>query len=344
MRAMILCAGLGTRLRPYTDTLAKPAIPFLNVPLLGYSLFHLESLGLTDLVANTHHLPKTVEDAAKRIAGKYNLHFSLEQPILSSGGGIWRAEKQLRSEDDFFVSNGDEVIFFREPDGFERMLEQHQKTGALVTLLTTMHADVGVKFNGIRTDLKGRVTGLSVPEAGTEHFTGVFIFSPRIWDFMKDAHAKCGDVFHIFKDVLTPAMEKGEKVMTFREKDLLWLETSDPKSYAESSRRALEWFASGDEYGREIRAILKRYGTKYKAADKEQRIWLGRGAEFKGKLADEAFVLLGDKAKVGPEVEVSGFAVLGEGTTFKNGVLQNAVIGNNVNVHEMVALKNQLLL
>ena len=58
MRAMILTAGLGTRLRPITDRYAKPAVPFLNVPLLCYPLELMRELGAKRLVLNTHHLPE----------------------------------------------------------------------------------------------------------------------------------------------------------------------------------------------------------------------------------------------------------------------------------------------
>ncbi len=338
MKAMILCAGLGTRLRPYTEVLAKPAIPFLNIPLLGYSLFHLETLSLTGLVANTHHLPDTVESALqKAVVGAPNVYavdFSLEAPaLLSSGGGIWRAREWLGysddlgaatstadAGDDFIVANGDEVIFFRQPDDFKRMLAHHKKSGALVTMLTTMHSDVGTRLNGIRTDLKGNVTALSVREEGTDHFAGVFIFSPRIWPLLKAAYEKCGDIFHIFKDVLGPAILAKEKVVAFRERDLLWLETSDPASYTESSRRALEWFASGDEYGIEIAQIFKRFGKKYICRD---HIWLGEGATFKGTLAEDTYVLIDKGASVSAGVEVKGFAVLGEGVHIEDGIIEN---------------------
>jgi mannose-1-phosphate guanylyltransferase len=335
MKGMILCAGLGTRLRPYTEVLAKPAIPFLNIPLLGYSLFHLESVGLSSLVANTHHLPDTVEAALMRVTqgAKYSIDFSLEGPaILNSGGGIWRAREWLgyseasAATEDFIVSNGDEVIFFREEGGFQRLLDHHRKTGALCTMLTTMHADVGSRLNGIRTDIKGNVKALSVKEEGTDHFAGVFIFSPRIWPLLKSAYEKCGDIFHIFKDVLGPAIAAGEKIVAYRESDLLWLETSDPVSFAESSRRALEWFAGGEHYGHEIRAIFKRFGKAYKpvaSADGTNQLWLGEGARFEGKLDDDSFALLDRGAFVAPGCRVKGFAIVGEELSVTAAAVEN---------------------
>ncbi|MEK6556075.1 MAG: sugar phosphate nucleotidyltransferase, partial [Bdellovibrionota bacterium] len=92
MKAMILTAGLGTRFRPHTDKLAKPALPFLNIPLMGYSLFHLESLGIKDLVLNLHHLPQTIRAVAAQCTTQgslssnsnppYKIHFSDETSMI----------------------------------------------------------------------------------------------------------------------------------------------------------------------------------------------------------------------------------------------------------------------
>lgn len=320
MKGMILCAGLGTRLRPYTEKLAKPAIPFLNIPLLGYSLYHLESIGLKELVANTHHLPHTVETAARDLVGDYPIQFSLEAPeILSSGGGIWRAAQWLKSNHDFIVANGDEVIFFEKTGGFERLLHRHQQSGALCTMLTTHNADVGVRLNGIRVDHDGRVQALSVKEVGADHFTGVFVFSPRVWPLLEAASKRCGDVFHIFKDVLGPAIEKGELVSTHREPNLLWLETSDPNSYAASSRAALEHFSSGDSYGLEIKRIFQRYGKEYSPQEPHKRIWLADGAQFKGQLGEQALVLV-DKG-ITSDASVRELLVSGTKATLLDGQL-----------------------
>src|SRR4051812_5726608 len=105
MNALLLCAGLGTRFRPITDKIAKPTIPFLNVPLLGYSLAYLENAGLKNLVMNTHHLPDTIKATSKTLCAdiNYKTQFSHEPEILGSGGGIKNAENLLATTDDFIV-------------------------------------------------------------------------------------------------------------------------------------------------------------------------------------------------------------------------------------------------
>src|SRR6185312_3491165 len=97
MRALILSAGLGERLRPLTLRRAKPAVEFLNMPMLAFPYFWLDSVGLSDAVFNTHYLPETVRHAAMHVVRpSTQLHFTHEDAILGSGGGIWNARFQLR--------------------------------------------------------------------------------------------------------------------------------------------------------------------------------------------------------------------------------------------------------
>ena len=180
MNAMLLCAGLGTRFQPTTHKLAKPVIPFLNVPLMGFSLYHLEKVGLKQLYVNTHHLPKTVERCLNGIKGdSYKVQYSFEQKILGSGGGIKNIESSLKTKDDFIVANGDEVILFGHSDGFKPLIEFHKKSKALATLLTTNHPDAGVRLGGVWCDDDFRATKLggqsNQPDA--KHFAGVFVLN-----------------------------------------------------------------------------------------------------------------------------------------------------------------------
>src|SRR6185437_9353962 len=92
MRGLILSAGMGERLRPLTLTRAKPAIEFLNMPMLAYPYYWLDTVDLSNVVFNTHYLPETVRKAAMHVVRpECQTHFSHEDTILGSGGGIWNA-------------------------------------------------------------------------------------------------------------------------------------------------------------------------------------------------------------------------------------------------------------
>ncbi|MBX9768009.1 MAG: NTP transferase domain-containing protein, partial [Bdellovibrionales bacterium] len=149
MKAMILAAGLGTRLRPATLKIPKPAIPLLNVPLVGYSIYLLKAAGVKELVCNTHHLPDIMRDAVLRMTGHNSggpggsltsifsrVDFSDEEGmILGSAGGLKHAQKFLKGTGEFFLANGDEVFFPKNPQILKRLQEVRQRTSALATLL-----------------------------------------------------------------------------------------------------------------------------------------------------------------------------------------------------------------
>src|SRR5262245_35688837 len=112
MRAMLLAAGLGTRLRPLTDHLPKPAVPLLGRPLAHYAIDRLLAAGVTELAANAHHLPAHVARVVReRVPGAV---VSIEAELLGTGGGIRRALEMLAARgapiapgEAFVVSNAD---------------------------------------------------------------------------------------------------------------------------------------------------------------------------------------------------------------------------------------------
>ena len=88
MKAFLLTAGYGERLRPITDRVPKPLVPVLNVPAVCYALTLLKEAGVTEVVCNLHHLPAQIE-AFFRCRGGFgmNVSFSHEPAILGTGGG-----------------------------------------------------------------------------------------------------------------------------------------------------------------------------------------------------------------------------------------------------------------
>ena len=132
-----MAAGKGERLRPQTLQLAKPALPLLNVPMLAYSTLYLELLGAKEYLINTHHLPATVEDAARQVLPrKASLKFSFETEILGSGGGLAQALRMSgATTGPILIANADAILLLPEPEKIQELLQTHVASGALATFL-----------------------------------------------------------------------------------------------------------------------------------------------------------------------------------------------------------------
>src|ERR671928_1056871 len=100
MRAMILAAGYGTRLWPLTIDRAKPAIPFMGRPLVGYVAEYLAKYGFEEIVVNLHHQPESVKESlGDGSAFGVKIHYTLEYPeILGTAGALWNAREFFEDE------------------------------------------------------------------------------------------------------------------------------------------------------------------------------------------------------------------------------------------------------
>src|SRR5919107_3891771 len=132
MRAMILAAGYGTRLWPLTIDRAKPAIPFMTRPLVGYVAEYLAGYGFDDVVVNLYHRPESVREAlgdGSRFGVR--LLYVEEPEILGTGGAIDNARSLLDDGDAFVVINGKLATDI----DLSAALETHRRERALATLV-----------------------------------------------------------------------------------------------------------------------------------------------------------------------------------------------------------------
>ena len=161
MNVMLLAAGEGTRLRPYTNILPKPAIPFLNIPLAAHSLSFLNDIAIDKLVVNTFHLPEKVHTLFQRLPhGAKELYFSDEVgEILGNGGGLGKAAKYFAGGGDFIMMNSDEVILPVDPFVMKKAIEKHKASNAICTLMVMDHPGVGTQFGGVWADANNLVKG-----------------------------------------------------------------------------------------------------------------------------------------------------------------------------------------
>jgi NDP-sugar pyrophosphorylase family protein len=186
--ALVLTAGLGTRLRPLTDVRAKPAIPVAGVPMIRRIAEWLVSQGVDDLVLNLHHRPDTLtavlgdgRDLGARV------RYSWEVPrILGSAGGP-RLARPIVGAGTFFIVNGDTLTDV----DLERLAGTHAASGALVTLALVPNREFQ-RYGGVQVDAQGRVTGFvrrGPSSEGSYHFVGVQMVDGRVFDAVEPGAA-----------------------------------------------------------------------------------------------------------------------------------------------------------
>ena len=173
--ALVLTAGLGTRLQPLSSVRAKPALPVAGTPLVLRILARLRDAGIRRVVLNLHHRAETIT----RIVGDgsgvgLEVRYSWETNILGSAGGPARAVPLLES-DRFLIVNGDTLADV----DLQHITTQHVETNAMATMAVV---DADPRYNAILADDAGIVAGFSkstlgtrgtVGTVGTYHFIGI---------------------------------------------------------------------------------------------------------------------------------------------------------------------------
>lgn len=325
MRTLLLAAGLGTRLRPVTDHVPKPAVPFLNVPLLYWAFDFVQSLKPDRLVVNLHYHPEHIRSLGPPIeAAGTPVRFSFEkEKPLGSGGGIWFAREELRGVENFTVANGDEVILPLNDSMLSRMREAHERADALMTLLTMKHPEAGTKFGGVWTEASGRVHGFGFDaskfssEAKPLHYVGVLMCNKRIFNYLPEGES------NVLYDAAVAGIAKGELVQAFRD-EMLWFETGNPADFLRASGEVLRLASPISEDttaslpSKVVQHVLSQWGPE------QLRFWeSNNGARLLASTLANGSRSYGE---ICAELEASGgFAVLGPGASIKASV-QNAIV------------------
>ncbi len=180
MKAFLLAAGFGERLRPITGVMPKPLAPVLNVPAICYALTLLKRAGVTKVVCNLHHFYRQVTDffGANGNFGM-DIHFSIEERLLGTGGGLMKC-RALLDDGPFFYINSDVIADI----DLEAFRAAHQSSGACASMAVAP-ADRGA---GRVTVCNGGVVNLRslLPredEPGHD-FIGVALLTPSIFNHL----------------------------------------------------------------------------------------------------------------------------------------------------------------
>jgi len=178
VNAVVLAAGVGTRLRPLTWVRPKPLVPVWGQPLILHIVAMLERWGVTDIHINLHWQADQMRHAFADYAGQARLHFYFETEILGTGGAL-RPMQAALAESPFWLVNSD-IVASVDPKPLIRALSRH----ADVVAAAWLEPRKGPRT--VETGEDGRITSYrsSTPGAsGTATFCGLHVVSPRIFDF-----------------------------------------------------------------------------------------------------------------------------------------------------------------
>ncbi|MCC6847984.1 MAG: NDP-sugar synthase [Deltaproteobacteria bacterium] len=231
MKAMVLAAGLGTRLRPLTNDRPKALVEVGGRPLITYPLALLRRYGITEVVVNLHWHAEALRNAlgdGSRLG--LSIVYSEEDPLLDTGGGIKRAAPLLGAGD-FVVMNSDTILDLP----LDRVIARHRARAADATLVLR-HDPEQARYGEIEIDALGRVRRwLGLPARAplplTPYmFAGVHVLSRRVFDFMP-----ADDIFSITRQTY-PAMLAADAALQGFPFDGFWRVIDTPADRERAAR------------------------------------------------------------------------------------------------------------
>lgn len=243
MKAMVLAAGLGTRLRPLTNDRPKALVEVCGRTLLEITLTRLRDFGIRDVIINVHHYADMVIDRVKA-AGNFGMHieFSREDVLLDTGGGLKKAARFLGGTGDCSGNPGaratkDEPFILHNVDvissiDFQRMVEVHKQSSALATLAVQERKTSRYLLFNDQLNLCGRrlvkeeKTEIVRPSENISEmaFAGIHVISPRIFPLLKEE-----GIFSIIPAYLRLAAQD-ENIQAFRADEYYWRDLGNPEN------------------------------------------------------------------------------------------------------------------
>jgi NDP-sugar pyrophosphorylase family protein len=240
MKAMILAAGLGTRLRPLTDDRPKALVEVAGRTLLEITLSRLRVFGIDEVIINVHHFADMVVDYLKANDNfGMRIEVSREEVLLDTGGGLKKAayfflENSSRLDEPFILHNVDVLSTI----DLGRMVQFHTERRALATLAMQARETSRYLLFDQQLQLCGRRTGRdqqaelvrSSEQAEALAFSGIHVVSPRIFALMTEQ-----GVFSIITSYLRLAGQ-GERILAFRADEYRWRDLGRLENVAQAAQ------------------------------------------------------------------------------------------------------------
>lgn len=305
MKAMILAAGVGSRLDPLTRNVPKPLVPIVNRPVMEYLVELLKRHGFNEIMVNLHYLGDQIEgyfgDGSK---WGVKIHWSHEERLWGDAGSVKRVEDFLR-DDTFIVIGGDDLTDM----DLSRLIRTHKDKHALATIALSLVDDPS-EYGIVLMNEDSRITRFLEKPKGEVIFsntanTGVYVFEPEIFELIPRG------ILYLFGKQVFPLLLEQRLPLYGHLTAAYWKDVGNLKIYQQTHKDVLEG----------------RVNTQLPLNEVRKYTWMGDNVEI-----DET-------AEIGYPVAIGNNVKIMAGAK----VLENTVIGDNCAVEEGAVVQDSIL-
>lgn len=321
MKAMILAAGEGTRLRPLTYHLPKPLVPILNRPVIDYVLEFLSKNGIDEVMINLHYKADMIKNhLCFTFLPGIKVSYSIESSPLGTAGGVKAVEDFF--DDTFVVIGGDDLCDV----DLEEVVEFHHRRKALATI-GLYRVDEVEQYGVVVTDDTGKITQFQEKPRKSEAKsnwanTGIYVFEPEIFKFIPK------NSFFDFGKNLFPTLKEKNLAFYGYKSEGYWKDVGNLVEYRAAQFDILQG-----------KTRFEIPGRKFLPG-----VWVGKNVKLSSKCTIKGPVIIGDNCVLKPEVCIEGPAVIGSNNVFEKGAkLSRSIVWTNNYLGRHSSLDNCLM-
>ncbi len=308
-KAMIMAAGVGSRLEPLSSIVPKPLVPLANKPAMDILVNHLKSFEINNIVANTFYKAEDLQNHYKQNNLGINFCFIKEEELSGTAGGVKKSQFFFDKDEDFIVMSGDGLTDI----DINKAYQSHKSSNAIATIvLKEVETDEIQKYGIIVPNKQGYVEyfqekpKLSEAKSNLAN-TGIYIFKYDIFNYIPE------NTFYDFaKNVFPELLSKGIKINTYTHKGY-WSDIGSLNQYHQSNTDILN-------------NMVKSFPIK------------------SNKTSNGAYII-GENSIIADNVEFDGYCILGENCRLGNNVrIINSILWDNINIEDNVTIKDSIIL
>jgi mannose-1-phosphate guanylyltransferase len=318
MKAMVLAAGLGTRLRPLTYEITKPMVPVLDRPVMEHIVELLSRHGFEQVIANLHYFP----DSIREHFGE-RLSYRFEEELLGTAGGV-RACREFFGDEPFIVISGDALTDI----DLTTLAARHREAGGIATLSVKKVPDTR-EYGVVLHDRDGRITGFQEKPAPEEALSdlgncGIYVFSPEIFDYFPDRP------FADWAQDVFPALLENDVPFHIHEVHEYWNDVGSLGELRQGTFDALAGELHLEIAGEEVSpGVTVAGGTQVPAdAEIDGPAWVGEDVRLGSGIRLTGPVAIGDGASVGDGAQLRASIVFPGTDVAAEAILIGAIAGH----------------